>query len=217
MAEPWTDVVNDVVEGAAVGRIVPITLSGSKTISSFDTKIDLLQLTDESADYNMNEPKSEYLKKELTSGYVLEFPKIVKSISAMTGYTKTASDSGEDTFELKALISKTNLDSILDGKSSPFAIMKSLGFDTAGNHLGWAHLIGYLGSIKETIKHDLMEITLTLKGGVEFSGSTYTAYNSAMTGTSIEPIGMGALTPTALDASDYTNLLKGTIVRKDAS
>jgi len=217
MAEPWTDVQADVVEGAGFARLSPITLSGSSVIASFGTKIDLLQVTDETADYGMNPPKNEYINKTLSSGYTLEFPKIVKTISAITGYTKTAAENSQDSFEIKALLSKAKLDSILAGKSSPFACMKSLGFDTAGNHLGYAHIIGYIDAIKENIKHELMEVTLTIKGGMEFSGSTYSAYNTAMTTATIEPVGMGALTPVALTAPNYTSLCSGVIVRTAAS
>jgi hypothetical protein len=217
MGNPWTDVQSDVVASAGVARIVPITLSGSSTISSFGTKIDLLQVTDESSDYAMSEPKSEYLSKELTSGYVLEHPKISFKISAMTGYEKAEQESGQDMFDIKALVSKAKMDSLIACKGSPVACMLSLGYNTAGTFLGWKHIIGYMGTLKESIKHDLLEIPIQIKGGFEFSGSTYSAYNTAMTATTIEPIGMSAYTPVAIDGTDYTNLLAGTIVRKAIS
>jgi hypothetical protein len=217
--EPWTDVQDDIVEGAGFLRLSPITLSGSVTIASFGTAIDLLQVTDESQDYTMNEPKEEFITKELSSGYVLEYPKIVKTINAITGYTKAAADSGTDQFEVKALVSKAKLDSVLAAKGKPFAACKSLGFTTQGTHAGYAHIIGYIANIKTNEKHDLVEVTFTIKGGRTFTAgaTTYSTYNTAVTTATIEPVGMSALTIKALTGDNYSALLGGTIVRTAAS
>lgn len=219
MAEPWIDVKDDIVEGGGFLRLSPITLSGNNTIASFGTVIDLLQVTDESQDYVMNEPKEEFITKELSTGYVLEYPKIVKTINAMTGYTKAAADSGVEQFEVKALVSKAKLDSILAAKGKPFAAVKSLGFTAGGVHAGFAHLIGYMANIKTNEKHDLVEVTFTIKGGRSFvaGSTTYSNYNAAVTATTIEPVGMSAFSIKALTASDYSSLLGGTIVRTAAS
>lgn len=210
---PWLDVQGDVVAGGAFARLSPITMSGTKTITAFGTAIDLLQITDESEEYTMNTPKNDVLSKELSSGYVLESPKVSRIIDATTGALKASADSGVDTFTFKAVLSKTKFDSILAGKGNPFACMKSLGFDTTGAHVGFAHIIGYIDSLKYNVKQDLVETDITIKGGVSFLGSTYGAYNTAVTTATIEPVGMGTITPKALTSDNYTALLNGTIVR----
>ena len=217
--EPWIDVQDDIVEGGGFLRLVPINLAGSNTVSTFGAAIDLLQVTDESQDYVMNEPKEDFVTKELSTGYVLEYPKIVKTINAMTGYAKAASDSGAEQFEVKALVSKAKLDSVLAAKGKPFAAVKSLGFTTGGVHAGYAHLIGYMGNIKTNEKHDLVEVTFTIKGGRSFvaGSTTHTNYNAAVTTAKIEPVGMSELTIKAITAAEYASLLGGTIVRTAAS
>lgn len=217
MGEPWTDVASDIVEGTAFACLCPITMAGATAISAFGTRINLKQITDESEEYTMNEPKNDTITKELTSGYVLEVPKISRTINGQTGYVKAAKESGVDTFTFKAIISKANFDAILAGKGNPFACMKGLGYDTTGALVGFAHLIGYISNLKYSIKHDIVETDITIKGGTTLSGSTYSAYNTAMTNSTIEPVGMGALTPKAITAGDYTNMLNGTIVRTAAS
>ena len=217
MAEPWTDVAADIVEGTAFAVLSPITMSGATTIASFGTRIDLKQVTDESEEYTMNEPKNDTITKELTSGYILEIPKLSRTINGQTGYVKAAKESGVDTFTFKAVISKAKFDSLLAGKGNPFACAKGLGFDTTGVLTGYAHLIGYMSNLKYSIKHDLVETDITIKGGTTLSGSTYSAYNTAMTTPTIEPVGMGVLTLKAVTAGDYTNLLNGTIVRTAAA
>lgn len=218
MPEPWLDVKNDIVEAGSVFRIVPVTLSGSFTISSFGTKIDFLQVTEESSEYSMQAPKSEFIKKELTSGVSLELPKLVSAIDAFTGYGKAANDLGIDQFTVKVLMSKSNFDAILSLKGKPVAGMLSLGFDTQGVHLGYKHIIGYIQNINESVKRDFMEVSLNIKAGVPFliGSSTVAAYNSAMTTATIEPVGKSALTPKSLSPGDYSVLLSGVIVRTAA-
>lgn len=219
MPEPWVDVQNDIVEGTSFLRLVPITLTGTSTIQSFGTKIDLLQVTDEGEDYSMNEPKADFISKDLSTGYTLQYPKISRLISAITGTLKGSKDAGVDQFDVKAIIGKASLDSILAWKGKPFAACKGLGINTQGAIVGFAHLIGYIGNIKTNEKHDLMEVGITIKGGFEFlaGSTTYTTYNTAMTQTTIEPVGAGPITIKAFTSSDYTQLLKGIIVRTNAT
>lgn len=216
MPAPWVDVQNDIVEGTGFLRLVPITLTGSNTIQAYGTKIDLLQVTDEGEDYSMAEPKTDFITKELSTGYVLEYPKISFTISAITGQVKSKSDQ-VDQIEVKALIGKATFDSILANKGKPFAVCKGLGFNTQGQIVGFAHLIGYLGNIKTSEKHELMEVGLTIKGGFQFlkGSTTYTTYNTAMTQTTIEPVGASSITIKALTTTDYDKLMEGVIVRTD--
>lgn len=214
---PWLTVKDIVAEAGSVLRMSPITLSGTNTIVSFGTKIDFLSVTEESSDIAMQAPKTDFIKKELTSGINLEMPKIITSLDALTGLVKSANDLGVDAMNVKVLASKAQLASLIAAKGLPFACVLSQGYDTQGVHLGWKHMIGYLGNIVENIKRDFLEISLQIKGGVTFiaGSSTFTTYNTALTTASIEPVGKSALSPKAFVAGDYTSLLTGVIVRTD--
>jgi hypothetical protein len=215
---PWLTVKDIVAEAGSVLRMSPITLTGTNTIASFGTKIDFLSITDESSDTAMQAPKTEFIKKVLTSGVNLEMPKIVTTIDALTGLVKSANDLGVDAMNVKVLASKTQLEALIAAKGKPFACMISQGYDTQGVHLGWKHMIGFLGNIVENIKRDFLELSLQVKGGITYlpGASAFAEYNTAMTTATIEPVGKSALTPVAFDAPDYASLLTGSIVRTDA-
>lgn len=220
MAEPWTETKDTIVAGSGFARMTPITESGG-AISAFGTKIDMTMVSEESDEIaTEGAAKTEVISKVMSTGRTLELGKDSVTIDATTGYTKTSASEGGDTIEVKAVVSKAVKDSILLNKNKPVVLTIGLGKNALHADVGFAHIIGKFGNIKSTRKEDFEEITITVKGGVSYSGSTYSAFNSAATGGSntITPVGYDtATTIKAITSDDYTTLLTGVIVRTAAS
>lgn len=216
MGEPWLATKEAIIQGSGFLRLLPTTLSGQRVMSIVTAdKVDLLMVTEESAKFPDLAPKQDFLTKELSTGVTIKFPKTTTFVLGTTGYL--TGENYEYSFEVKTVITKATYDKIVAHLSAPFFAVKGKGYDAQGNHLGFQYLLGYVSGLEYPTKADIMELTLTVKGGFTHTldaSVTLTAINTALT-SNIEPVGRPVLTPTSLTQTDLNNLLAGMIVEKD--
>jgi len=206
------------VAGGGFLKMLPVTLSGND-ITAFGTALSFLFVSGtEKAKYANARKETEYLTKRSTTGVDLRVAKSSKTINAVDGSEAAAGDNAD---EISGEISmgKTDADTFiswLQDADNCVAACKGIGRRASdGAIVGFEHLIGYIsGDFQEDIGEDIVTFNVTVKGGVAFTSTAlFSAYNTAMQGATITPIGRTAITIKALVTGDYTNLITGKIVR----
>jgi len=231
MAEPWTDVKSIMYGGGSYLRTLQATLTaGSETeiTSIAASTTDLLEVVNEKPSYvGATSTSKEYIEGNLSSGVKVKLEKTTSTINAQTGYKMSDESDNYEKFEISAWMSYANYKTFLGYYRSGNVLfaMRSIGRKAEDRAVvGDEHILGKITEFDATFGDQFVEVSFTITGGTVYtikSGSTITAteYNALMTGAGneIEPVGSEAVTPTAIDATDFTNIFAGNIVQKDAA
>jgi len=202
--------------GVSIGRICPLTRTSGKDkeLASFGTPIDIVA-TEEQVDTDPNyRPAAESYEAQLNNGTITKTAKSIVTTETGTGAVVPTGDVVAGT-KLKFLPENADIlaiRAILSDTNTPIALMVGDGIDVDRNVLGYRYLLGYIeGDMDNPNNEGQNFYELTLKSAIFTAAGTFdhTAFNTAM-GTSITPEGQStALTPTAIDASDLTDMLSG--------
>ena len=231
MAEPWTDVKSIMYGAGSYLRLLLATLTeGSETeiASVAATTTDLLEVVNEKPSYvGAASTSKEYIEGTLSSGVKCKLEKTTSTINAQTGYKMSDDSDNYEKFEMSAWLSYAHYKTLLGYYRSGNVLfaLRSIGRVAETRAIvGDEHILGKITEFDATFGDQFVEVSFTITGGTVFtiaSGATitYSEYNALMTGSgnTIEPVGSETVTPTDLVSGDFTSILAGNIVQKDAA
>lgn len=231
MAEPWTDIQSIMYGAGSYLRLLKATLtSGSETeiTSLAASTTDLLEVVNEKPTYvGATSTSKEFIEGTLSSGVKAKLEKVTSTINAQTGYKMSDDSDNYEKFDVSAWMSYANYKTLLGyyRSGSVLFAMRSVGRRVEDRSVvGDEHILGKITEFDATFGDQFVEVSFTITGGTVYtidseSTITETEYNALMTGSenTIEPVGSEEVTPTAIDGTDFTNILAGNIVQKDAA
>lgn len=229
--EPYTDIKNIMYGAGSYLRILKATLTtGSDTeIASLGAStMDLLEVVNEKPGYiGAASTTKEYIEGNLSSGVKAKLEKTTSTINAQTGYKMSDESDNYEKFDVTAWISYDNYKTLLGyfRNGNVIFAMRSIARKASDRSIvGEEHILGKITEFDATFGDQFVEVQFTITGGTVFtvadgSGIDYSSYNALMTGSgnTVEPVGSEEITPADLTSGNFTSLLEGDIVQKDAA
>lgn len=202
------------------GRIAKAVLTpGSKEVASLDTAIDFTNTM--AITPNPGAPAEiSYVEVKNSRGVTVKAEQNNTVVKAADG--SPASSGTEATLQVQMMTSPAKREILAASAKAGdvYACMFPAGILANGlGTAGWYHLLGKLTEVSYGDLNDetIQDITVTFTGVLGYTAKSdfdYTDYNTAMTGT-IQQFGYvttDVITPTAIVAGDFTNIMAGNLV-----
>ena len=194
-------------------RIVPLTTTDANDkiapVTGADTAIDLDSVLISGVTFpGQDESAVEYFENEIGGDVTIRYPRNKKVYDLVTEALATSADGSQSKVSFKAYLTVAQQQAIQGLVGRLCSVMFFLE-DTTGTVKLEFHLsAAFSGDIEFSPENGV----ITIDGGSTF---TVTEYNTAVTASTITPLGeSSAITPTALIADDFTQFLTGNFVLK---